>query len=395
MEKILFLAGVIIALNFFSFVPIAKCQLPPTGNCKTGAYPPESSRKVPKYVINLDLPPEQRWTKLVAENKQELYNLLAAIKNLTNVVFHGKLFILIDKYMPLIVNTLPYPFGEEIEGIANVTGIPVGEVALFNLFYEIFTVCTSVVVEDTSGVLYHARNLDFGLFLGWDFMNHTWLVTEALRPIVVELDYQRQGKTLFRGINFVGYVGILTAMKPNLFSLTMDERFNLNGGFIGIIEWLLGDHSTTWMGFLTRQVMENAMSYTVAQKMLATTKLLAPAYFILGGNKSGEACVITRDRGSNTDADIWTMDNSGNEWFILETNYDHWKKPPFFDDRRTPAIKCLNHMGQKNASFSGLFNLLSTQPNLNKLTTYTALMQVNTNKMETYLQYCPDPCWPW
>lgn len=24
-------------------------------------------------------------------------------------------------------------------------------------------------------------------------------------------------------------------------------------------------------------------------------------------------------------------------WFILETNYDHWKPPPKIDDRRTPV----------------------------------------------------------
>ena len=42
------------------------------------------------------------------------------------------------------------------------------------------------------------------------------------------------------------------------------------------------------MGFLTRATMETTQSYTEAQNMLAKTKLLAPAYFILGGNSSGQ-----------------------------------------------------------------------------------------------------------
>ena len=30
-----------------------------------------------------------------------------------------------------------------------------------------------------------------------------------------------------------------------------------------------------------------------------------------------------------------------------------------------------------------------------QLTTYTTLMQVDSGHLETYLQYCPDPCAPW
>ena len=39
-----------------------------------------------------------------------------------------------------------------------------GNVALMNIFYKIFTVCTSIVGEASDGS--HGRNLDFGLFMG-------------------------------------------------------------------------------------------------------------------------------------------------------------------------------------------------------------------------------------
>lgn len=42
-------------------------------------------------------------------------------------------------------------------------------------------------------------------------------------------------------------------------------------------------------------------SYEAAKNILTQTKILAPAYFILGGNKSGEGCVITRDRKQSLD----------------------------------------------------------------------------------------------
>ena len=81
-----------------------------------------------------------------------------------------------------------------MHSIANATGLPLGEVVLYNVFYEVFTVCTSIVAQDQSGKhellrallfllyqmhleipsifcflsgnLYHGRNLDFGLFMG-------------------------------------------------------------------------------------------------------------------------------------------------------------------------------------------------------------------------------------
>lgn len=67
---------------------------------------------------------------------------------------------------PQLTATLPSPYREEMAGIAHASGLPASEVTLYNIFYEVFTFCTSIIVQDTQGKLYHGRNLDFGLFLG-------------------------------------------------------------------------------------------------------------------------------------------------------------------------------------------------------------------------------------
>lgn len=365
----------------------------PEVKCVSGKYPPDQSTHVPTYEIDLDLPPEQRWVKLATDKKQEVTNLVNVIKELATSILGPRIITYVDLLFPYLLKTLPDPYKSEIAGLANATGIPVGEVVLYNVFYELFTVCTSLIVKTEDGELLHARNLDFGLFLGWDVKNHTWKVTEALRPTVINLDFKKSNQTVFRAVSFAGYIGVLTAFKPGAFSLSMDERFNLNGGFIGIAEWIIGDRSMSWLSFLMRDVMEQAQSFEQAKDTIVNTKLLAPAYFILAGNQSDQACVLTKDRDSPK-ADIWTMADSGYEWFLVETNYDHWKNAPFFDDRRTPAINCLHNVTQKNADFAGIFDVLSSQPNLNKLTAYTALMNSKKNVLETYLQYCEDPCFP-
>uniref|UniRef100_A0A9J7YP12 Acid ceramidase n=1 Tax=Cyprinus carpio carpio TaxID=630221 RepID=A0A9J7YP12_CYPCA len=346
-------------------------------DCRSGMYPPKGPTygNVTWYTVNLDLPPSERWTQVIKDKNTEVA---------VSLLMHCLLGLRPWPLLCICMSTL---------GIAAVSGIPLGEITLFNIFYEVFTVCTSVVAEDFNGNIYHARNLDFGLFMGWDRHNKTWTLTEKLKPLVVNVNFQRGNKTVFKSTNFAGYVGILTGIRPGEFSLTVNERFSVDGGYVGILEWILGWRDGMWMGFLTRKVLENATSYEDAKNQLSQTELLAPAYFILGGNGTGQGCVITRTR-INT-LDIWELDMKLGRWYVLETNYDHWEKPMIFDDRRTPAMKCMNQVTQANISLASIYDVLSTKPVLNKLTTYTSLMDVSAGTLESYIRDCPNPCTPW
>ncbi|XP_064607655.1 acid ceramidase-like [Liolophura sinensis] len=384
----------IIDVLFIGFLGLTSVlsQVPPfTEKCESGLYPPDSNWSIPTYVVNLDLPGEERWTEVMKDRGPQIRHLLSMFKQFIRDFGNRteKIIKFVDTNGEKMVSTLPY--ADEMRGIANATGLPLGEVVFYNVFYELFTFCTSIVAQDSSGKLFHARNLDFGLFLGWDVKTDSWTITEALRHTIVNIDFRRNNKTVFKSVHFAGYLGVLTGVKPGVFTLTMNERFNIDGGFMGVIEWILGDHSGQWMGFLTRQTLENSHSFEEAKKNLTNTKMLAPAYFILGGTKPGEGCVITRARESAVD--VWCMNSS--MWYILETNYDHWQKPLFLDDRRTPAHKCMNTLTQKKVSVAGIFDVLSSKPVLNKLTTYTALMQVDSGHLETWIQACEEPCFPW
>uniref|UniRef100_A0A8C1YGP4 Acid ceramidase n=1 Tax=Cyprinus carpio TaxID=7962 RepID=A0A8C1YGP4_CYPCA len=311
-----------------------------TEECRSGMYPPNGPTfegDVSWYTVNLDLPPSKRWTDVITDKKKDVSL---------------------------------YP----------------------NILFEVVP-CRTHSFVFIVGNLIHARNLDFGLFMGWDLKNRSWIITEKLKPLVVNIDFRRNNQTVFKSTNFAGYVGMLTGIHPHSFTLTMNERFTLDGGYIGILEWILGKRDGMWMSFLTRSVLENATSYESAKALLSDTKLLAPAYFILGGNQPGQACIITRSRTHSISP--LELDVKNGRWYVLETNYDHWKEPLFLDDRRTPAMKCMNQTTQADISIKTVYDVLSTKPVLNKLTTYTTLMEVSKGTLESYIRDCPNPCMPW
>uniref|UniRef100_A0A671EX45 Acid ceramidase n=1 Tax=Rhinolophus ferrumequinum TaxID=59479 RepID=A0A671EX45_RHIFE len=386
-------------LNFVLLIVAVTCataqHVPPwTEDCRKSTYPPSGPTyrgPVPWYTINLDLPPYKRWQELITEKAPALKVIVNSMKDVVNAfVPSGKIMQIVDQKLPGLLGNFPGPYEEEMKGISDITGIPLGEIISFNIFYEFFTICTSIITEDKKGHLLHGRNMDFGIFLGWNINNNTWVVTEELKPLTVNLDFQRNNKTVFKASSFAGYVGTLTGFKPGLFSLTLNERFSTSGGYMGVIEWILGKRDAMWIGFISRSVLENCTSYEEAKNILTKSKLLAPAYFILGGNKSGEGCVITRDRRKSLD--VYELDSKQDRWYVVETNYDRWKNPFFLDDRRNAAKMCLNHTTQEKISLSTIYDVLSTKPVLNKLTVFTTLMDVTKGQFETYLRDCPDPC---
>ncbi|XKL64926.1 hypothetical protein PGB90_005012 [Kerria lacca] len=367
----------------------------PFKKCHNSSPPTTSYYHIPTYIINLDLPPEERWKELVTDLKPQIRKFIETIRNNTNKIYGTEIFQLIDSYLPLLTKTLPKEYYDELNGISEVTELSMGEVTIYNVFYEFDSLCTSIVMKDSNDKMYHGRNLDFGLLLGWNVLNRTWLVTELLKPLVVNVQFQRNDKTVYTSVHFAGYIGILTGIKKNAFALTVNERFKLNGGYVGIIEWILGRRDQKWNGIFTREVLEFAQSYKDAQKMLLTSELLAPVYFILSGKKSSQGCVITKGRNNNVD--IWSIDsnkNSNSSWYLVQTNYDHWKKPPVIDDRVIPSMICMELFGRKDPIYT-LFNVLSTIPILNKETVYSTVMEPATGNLKIWLQNCPDPCWPW
>nr|XP_018909236.1 PREDICTED: acid ceramidase-like isoform X1 [Bemisia tabaci] len=361
--------------------------------CSNEPVPPiHGPLSIPSFKVDLDLPPKQRWKEVVTAKKTEMELFLQFIRNNTDRIFGKKVFRVVEKYLPKLLPSLPPIYQKEMRGIAETAEMEVGDVVLFNIFYEFFSLCTSVVMEGKDGTMYHGRNLDFTTYMSWDRENKSWVSSQHLRNMTVKIDFMKDKRVLFSSVNFAGYIGILTGVKKGQFSLSINERFRVLGGYVGLLEWIMGIRKQNWVGFLTRQVLEEATSYEEAMEMLEKPKLLAPVYFILSSNNSKQASVITRDRRGY---DVWNFGsryaNQDGDWYLVQTNYDHWKPPPLFDDRVTPVVRCADSIGNKNTT-STLFRVLSTVPVLNHETIYTAIMKINTGDLYTWVRHCQWPC---
>ena len=55
-------------------------------------------------------------------------------------------------------------------------------------------------VTSHSGTILHVRNLDYGI--------------PDLQNVTVNVDFTQKGSVVYRGTTFVGYVGLLTGVRP-------------------------------------------------------------------------------------------------------------------------------------------------------------------------------------
>ncbi len=126
---------------------------------------------------------------------------------------------------------------------------------------------------------------------------------------------------------------------------------------------------------------QDDLTFESAVETLSTTPLIASCYLIVGGMTSGEGVVITRSRSESVSPE--RINTLNKVWYVLQTNYDHWTTPPPSDDRRDPGIEAMESMTRANLDPIGLYNVLSTPPVLNNITTYTVIMSAANPLMYT------------
>jgi len=181
-------------------------------------------------------------------------------------------------------------------------------------------------------------------------------------------------------------------MRPKGFSISIDTRFYPQGiaeMFYSVV-FAIVNKNASLVSFLTRSVLETETNFDSALDSLSNNPIIADVYYILGGTSKGQGALISRNRNNATD--VWILDPP-TRWFEVETNYDHWTQPPWYDDRVVPADNAINSLGRDNISLDSLFKkVLSIKPVLNIETTFTMLACAADGTYVSYTRYCDYPC---
>jgi len=340
-----------------------------------------------RYTVDLGMDPEHRWDHIVADQKEMFVRAIDTVFNSTAVkplVPAAKLLVGNALEAWRILGTEQYL---EIKGIARELGMDASYIVLLPTFYDVFAAhnsplqqkaCTGIIAQSSSGEIFHGRNLDY------DFK-------DAIGPITIVVDFARNNRTLFTAVSFGPTPAFNTAVRHGSFSITQNER-DTGSILTNIWDILVKGRTATFATI--RNAVETIDTFEGAVKYLSEAELSAASYFIVAGTKPQEGVVITR--GRDAVVDVWRMDPSKGDWYVLELNSDRMYPAPFGDNRRAPLQRALNATGPAHINASNLWDILSIRhvnssagerSPYNDDTIYTTVMQAsNPNTFKTLVR---------
>ena len=354
---------------FFLLLPFVLSQTWPAmaqAACNGAAIPGK------RYVVNLELPPEERWRAVVDDNRKSISTLASfALKVTPPDVYNWALSPGFD-----VRDILPYPYGEEIVGIARIARISAAQLFLVNLMYEMdgyanrkentsIAACTTVIAQAENGLIFTARTLD-------SLYEHNVYYTDTYKKLSITVDFQRNGRTVYTGSTWAGYVGLQTGQKTNKFTIALNAKNTPGKWRINMNETLTNAHALVFT-LIRDTLADPGLDFEMAVQKLSIHPVSAPCYFIVGGVQPGEGVVISRAR--NHLQDLWWIGEK--RWFLVQVNTDHWKASddPAGAVRKDAATREMNQIGQKNLTLSGMFDsVLCIPPVMRNITLQAIIM---------------------
>ncbi len=220
-----------------------------------------------EQIVDLDKRPSERWRFLEAYT-EEMNQLLGCYLN----DFSGEeeLFSSLDVFKHQIIST---EYIEEIDYIASISKYTANQVLMANLYYDalkFYFGCTAFAFATENGV-FHARNLDW----------HT--DDNLLSEHSCIFQFVKGGKTVFKSVGWLGFIGVLSGTKVGEFSVTLNAVLSPDSPEIA-----------TPISFFLRDVLTSATSYDLAKEQLERTTIASDCLLLLSGMNENELAVIER-----------------------------------------------------------------------------------------------------
>jgi isopenicillin-N N-acyltransferase-like protein len=164
--------------------------------------------------------------------------------------------------LPKLLSYSPARFKEEMQGVADGSGVSMQKIIALNTFPELIH-CSGITVSGAAtknGDLYHVRVLDYA-------------VGKSLQNSAVLMVVQPENHNAFVNVSYAGFIGSVTGMNDK--HIAMGEI----GG------WGYGHWNGMPMSFLFREVLERAGTLEMAKQLLAETPRTCEYYYILSDGK--------------------------------------------------------------------------------------------------------------
>lgn len=238
------------------------------------------------HIINLDLPPSERWSFLSNYTKEVNELIQCYLNDFTGAEF---IFEGVELYKEQFVSE---SYIQEIQSIAAIADFSVNEILVANLYYDVLKLyfgCTAFATWNGNEML-HTRNLDW----------HTDQNILSTHSMI--FDYQKEGETVFKTIGWPGFVGALSGIKPQKFAVTLNAVLSEDQAELALP-----------ISFVLRDVLETCESFEEAKIKLENTPIICDCLLLLSGTKPNEKVVIERTPKR-------TETRSSKEDFIVVTN---------------------------------------------------------------------------
>ncbi len=220
-----------------------------------------------EHIVNLDLPPYERWSFL-SNCRNDVNDLLQCYLN----DFDDEEFIF-EGISSLKQEVISEDYLEEIDYIASISMFTPDQVLTANLYYDILKFyfgCTAFAVH-SKGKILHSRNLDW------------WTDNNLLSEHSAIFNFRKNGKTIFKTVGWPGFIGALSGTRPGCFSITLNAVLSKDSPELA-----------TPVSFLLRDILCSCDSFHEAKEKLENTTIASDCLLLISGTKADQLSVIER-----------------------------------------------------------------------------------------------------
>ncbi|CAK9062603.1 unnamed protein product [Durusdinium trenchii] len=334
---------------------------------------------VPRFDINLDAPPRERFVEVATYYKEEILAMMKAWEEVLERDFAP------SEQADWVRFGAPQSeeFQEELLGMHEAVGsnVSLNSMLLFNLLYEMgspTTACSGFLAANDDGQVIHGRNMDYMLqFTMPDGARKDW------PDITFEATFWKGGQKLFLAISWPLYLGVHTGMRFGGWTFEQNTRLGMNQKDLNLAAAKEGG---IMYGYKIRHLLETIPTFETALREINATQFMAPQYFMLSGAGNNEGAVISMDRmGAQSLINTPAIRRLGGaNWFLLQTNDDANKLPLDF---RRPVVKSYLHWYTKeDVSVNFVWDVIHSFPLKNALSVFTWVAVPRTNYSQLVLR---------